>query len=446
MLSIVSVPSRFNATQKTQTWAWIIIVNKACLMDIVILPSIWCTEHDDMLKLYSSDMESPSLYSKYSKGYVHQDGSAVMKVRHGAYHKRIRDGLRLLPFCPCWYDQYEHGLRIMQFGYCPGTTQFALKFTSKATDKYHYASFESRSRFATNIRMDATDARTDLGIEIFDMNIAEFPTMIPSYLESYSPHVILLLFDVADRSSFDGIIKMRKSLQNLYESLEEKTEYDLAAVHPNRTTNLKRFHDSFDAIASVFRFGSNHSDKDKDKAKETEKERSHSVASILSKITNNNAKQNAKRARAHTNRINRSNPIKTRHYSESVRVNESNKNEFTIEPLNEGIEPTDDDDGTCGNDNVSCYYHNGCASDRISSMPPILVVGIQADIEQKHRNVSIEEAIELSKKWETPYIETSAMNGNNVNDVFIECVRTRWVYDTFPRVRMRSSAFLITES
>ena len=59
------------------------------------------------------------------------------------------------------------------------------------------------------------------------MNIAEFPTMIPSYLESYDPHVILLLFDVADRSSFDGIIKMRKSLENLYESLEEKTDYDL---------------------------------------------------------------------------------------------------------------------------------------------------------------------------------------------------------------------------
>ena len=77
-------------------------------------------------------------------------------------------------------------------------------------------------------------------------------------------------------------------------------------------------------------------------------------------------------------------------------------------------------------------------------MPPILVVGIQADIDERHRNVSIEEGIKLSKEWDVPYLETSALNGNNVKDAFIECVRTRWVYDTYPNVRVRSRALLIT--
>lgn len=148
------------------------------------------------------------------------------------YHKRIRDGLKSCPFCPCWYDTFEDGFRIMQFGYCPGTTQFALNFTRRDNkNSGSTKSFEARSRFTTMIDMNNTskgakDPRKVLPMEIFDMNIAEFPTMIPSYLESYDPHVILLLFDVADRSSFDGIIKMRKTLENLYESLEEKIDYD----------------------------------------------------------------------------------------------------------------------------------------------------------------------------------------------------------------------------
>ena len=99
----------------------------------------------------------------------------------------------------------------MQFGYCPVATQFALKFTRNGDrNSESTQSFESRSRFATNIDMNKTslsnenpkhtyDPRKVLGMEIFDMNIAEFPTMIPSYLESYDPHVIVL-FDVADRS------------------------------------------------------------------------------------------------------------------------------------------------------------------------------------------------------------------------------------------------------
>ena len=79
----------------------------------------------------------------------------VYIYRKGPYHKRIRDGLRHCQFCPCWYDTFEDGFRIMQFGYCPGTTQFALKFTRNGDrNSGSTQSFESRSRFATNIDMN----------------------------------------------------------------------------------------------------------------------------------------------------------------------------------------------------------------------------------------------------------------------------------------------------
>ncbi len=264
-----------------------------------------------------------------------------------------------ISFCPCWYNLFNNiPLRIMQFGYCPGTTQFALKFSNDSINnsRLNNQSFESRSRFKTSISINS---HKNIGIEIFDMNIAEFPTMIPSYLESYDPHVILLLFDVADRSSFDGIIKMRKSLENLYESLSEKTEYD-SIINPNKNNNLKRFHESFDAIASVF------------KSKHV-KTRSNSVASILSnlsfglksnKLTNNESKKQytksksidiyennkkslKKRSRTYSN-LNRLNINK----KNNIKVNKSNKNEFTIQPL------TNNTNNNNINECIQCYYHN----------------------------------------------------------------------------------------
>ena len=501
------------------------------ILDIITLPSIWSIDHDDMLKYMLSQWSMPLDLFETFKSFIHIDGTAVCKPKNGSYHKRIRDGLRACPFCPCWYDTFEDGFRIMQFGYCPGTTQFALRFTRNGHNgNGNSKNFEARSRFVTNIDMNTVhkidqnqcinnkyDPRKVLGVEIFDMNIAEFPTMIPSYLESYDPHVILLLFDVADRSSFDGIIKMRKSLENLYKSMEEKTDYELSTGNNhNSSRNLKRFHDSFDALASVFGFGGNNDERDRGKSKSKskvdtideneryiddelpskskrrhQKTRSNSVASLLSNISsslkNNASKVNPKsksidkttvlkRSRTHSN-LNKFNSSKsgpsspfntatqlvTRYSSESAKVNKSNRNEFTIQPLSEGNDTlnynhrdsfsttltTPTVPGQCtsfNNSDIACYYHSGNdhTQSMISSMPPILVIGIQADCDDKDRNVSIEEGIELSKEWDVPYLETSATNGINVHDVFIECIRTRWVYDTYPNVRMRSRALLIT--
>ncbi len=63
----------------------------------------------------------------------------------------------------------------MQFGYCPGTTQFALKFTKENTNN-KINKYECRSRFTTSIKINNNKNQliNKLGIEIFDMNIAEF--------------------------------------------------------------------------------------------------------------------------------------------------------------------------------------------------------------------------------------------------------------------------------
>eukprot|EP01083_Nonionella_stella_P040180 109196_1 len=112
---------------------------------------------------------------------------------------------------------------------------------------------------------------------------------IALYLESYSPHVILqlLLFDLADRSSFHGIVNIHKSLLNLYESLEEKTEYDWAAIQ-HRCFAL-------DMIALI----------------KTKNAKDHSMPSLLNRMKNNNSEQNE--MCVHTNHT-----IKMRHSSENT--------------------------------------------------------------------------------------------------------------------------------
>merc|ERR1712176_834462 len=142
----------------------------------------------------------------------------------------------------------------------------------------------------------------------------------------------------------------------------------------------------------------------------------------------------------------------------AVSVASSKRSVFTIRALSEGIQEkaeqrevslSDIDTETetereCASGNVRCFYHDEenetpsmHSQSMISSMPPLLIVGLHADVDESARCVSIEEGLELGRKWDVPYIETSAVDGLNVNEVFVECVRTRWVYDTFPNVRDR---------
>lgn len=47
---------------------------------------------------------------------------------------------------------------------------------------------------------------------------------------------------------------------------------------------------------------------------------------------------------------------------------------------------------------------------------PFVLVGNKCDLK---REVSVEEAKDLAKKWNAPYIETSASNGQNIDDAFV---------------------------
>eukprot|EP00010_Vexillifera_abyssalis_P002146 CAMPEP_0201553716 /NCGR_PEP_ID=MMETSP0173_2-20130828/32572_1 /ASSEMBLY_ACC=CAM_ASM_000268 /TAXON_ID=218659 /ORGANISM="Vexillifera sp., Strain DIVA3 564/2" /LENGTH=185 /DNA_ID=CAMNT_0047964661 /DNA_START=48 /DNA_END=605 /DNA_ORIENTATION=- len=54
---------------------------------------------------------------------------------------------------------------------------------------------------------------------------------------------------------------------------------------------------------------------------------------------------------------------------------------------------------------------------------PTVYVATKSDLEE-HRQVSKDEALAVAKKWNAPYIETSAKTGVNVQQVFHESVRT----------------------
>lgn len=53
---------------------------------------------------------------------------------------------------------------------------------------------------------------------------------------------------------------------------------------------------------------------------------------------------------------------------------------------------------------------------------PILLVGNKVDIEHQ-REVSKHEGIALAQMWNSPFMEASAKNRHNVNEVFTEVVR-----------------------
>jgi len=53
---------------------------------------------------------------------------------------------------------------------------------------------------------------------------------------------------------------------------------------------------------------------------------------------------------------------------------------------------------------------------------PMILVGNKADLEHQ-REVPIKEGETLAQQWECPFLETSAKNTLNVNEVFIEIVR-----------------------
>lgn len=58
-----------------------------------------------------------------------------------------------------------------------------------------------------------------------------------------------------------------------------------------------------------------------------------------------------------------------------------------------------------------------------SSNVPMVLVGNKCDLLDQ-RVLSAEDGIEVSKKWGcVPFYETSAMNGTNVDDVFVDVVR-----------------------
>lgn len=53
---------------------------------------------------------------------------------------------------------------------------------------------------------------------------------------------------------------------------------------------------------------------------------------------------------------------------------------------------------------------------------PFLLVGNKADLDDR-RVVSLEEASELARSWNVPYVETSAKTRHNVDEVFFELLR-----------------------
>lgn len=54
---------------------------------------------------------------------------------------------------------------------------------------------------------------------------------------------------------------------------------------------------------------------------------------------------------------------------------------------------------------------------------PILLVGNKVDLENQQREVPKVDGVALSQMWGCPFVEASAKNRTNVNDVFAEIVR-----------------------
>lgn len=50
-------------------------------------------------------------------------------------------------------------------------------------------------------------------------------------------------------------------------------------------------------------------------------------------------------------------------------------------------------------------------------MVPFILVGNKADLETSQRKVSQEEALQLARMWDVPYVETSAKTKVNVSEV-----------------------------
>lgn len=256
------------------------------------------------------------------------------------------------------------------------------------------------------------------------MNVAEFPTMIPSYLATYDPHVILLMFDVCNRSSFNRICKMKRSLVQIYDSLEEQFEHNHRYRKVRNTSlKMKRFHSSFDTIGDAV----NHLF-------------SHSlffyfvkifVLSNICFVFVSDSKSRDVRSKTLSNVF-------------SVFSSKSKKQIKRAETL---YCESSKDENVCGCD--TCHYHEKSndpftisAAEIYGSMPPIVMVAIHTEMNDAIREISIEEGLAISSEWDVPYIETSAINGINVNDVFDECIRTRWVHDTYAHVRNRSRTVL----
>lgn len=53
---------------------------------------------------------------------------------------------------------------------------------------------------------------------------------------------------------------------------------------------------------------------------------------------------------------------------------------------------------------------------------PMILIGNKADMEHQ-REVPVKEGAQLAQSWGCPFLETSAKNTQNVNEVFIEIVR-----------------------
>lgn len=54
---------------------------------------------------------------------------------------------------------------------------------------------------------------------------------------------------------------------------------------------------------------------------------------------------------------------------------------------------------------------------------PFLLVGNKSDLASERREVSLEEASEVARSWQVPYVETSAKTRHNVDAVFFELLR-----------------------
>lgn len=68
---------------------------------------------------------------------------------------------------------------------------------------------------------------------------------------------------------------------------------------------------------------------------------------------------------------------------------------------------------------------------------PFVMVGNKADLDQNQRRVSEEEAQQLARTWNVPYVETSAKTKQNVEKVFFDLMR---------EIRKRKLAATVIES